>query len=162
MRLFVPTALFAVLLSLVACDSDEGQREDGSVPVHTAAQALERGKPAIDPPEGEPPPRLVVEDLIRGNGPVAEKGDELGVRFTSIRYVSGEHFETIWRRKDPFSFELGAGMVSPGWERGLLGMRVGGRRMLTVPPRMTSAFGLPPDPGPEDALIYVIDLLRVR
>jgi FKBP-type peptidyl-prolyl cis-trans isomerase len=94
----------------------------------------------------------VVEDLVEGTGAVAEVGDDLGVRYIGVNYRTGEEFEDS--SDATFEFELGSGFANAGWERGLRGMRAGGRRELIVP-RSLAPFG-------KEALIYVVDLLSVR
>lgn len=118
-------------------------------------------EPSVPLPAGRPPRKLVVKDLRPGKGREARAGDELTTQFIALR-VNGKKFESSWEPgRKPFSFELGANESSPGWERGLRGMRVGGRRELIIPPNLTSRFGTPPESGPEDTLVYVVDLLRV-
>jgi len=117
--------------------------------------------PKITAPEGPPPAKLEVTDLRKGTGAEAKLGDELTVQFAAIRYTTGEPFESSWDSGKPFTFTLDSDSVSPGWVRGLPGMRVGGRRELVVPPKLISRFGLPPGTGPEATLIYVVDLLEV-
>ena len=104
-----------------------------------------------------------MRDLIQGNGTKAGLGDELTVEYIGVRY-GGEPFTNSWERSKPFIFRLGAGsfMVNPGWEKGLPGMRVGGRRELIVPPKLLYQGGAPPGSKPADTLIYVIDLVAIN
>lgn len=118
--------------------------------------------PDISIPAGPPPKKLVVEDLKVGHGAKAKRGDTLSVRDVAVRYVNGEAFESNWEKgKSPFTFDLNTEDVSPGWVRGLQGMRVGGRRKLIVPPPLISRFGVAPGTGPEATLVYVIELLKL-
>lgn len=123
---------------------------------------VEGGPPHIQPPHGPPSPRLRIIDRKVGAGSAARPGDELTVQFAAIRYVSGKPFESSWENGHTFHFELNSASVSPGWVKGLQGMRVGGQRELIVPPREISRYGVPPGTGPENTLIYVIDLLEAR
>jgi peptidylprolyl isomerase len=126
----------------------------------SGAEAGQRPEPTVTVSVSRPPRALAVRDLIRGSGRAAQEGDELAVHFAAVRF-SGEFFESIW--EEPFSFELDSDEVSPGWVRGLPGMRVGGRRELIVPTQLTSRYGIPPSENdPRNALIYVVDLLEVK
>jgi peptidylprolyl isomerase len=144
-----------------ASDASKGgppAKPPGPLRSESAKQAARRPEPKVTPPRIRPPRELIVEDLIKGSGRPVEKGDDLAVHFTSIRF-DGEFFESIWDK--PFEFELSAKDVSPGWVQGLPGMRVGGRRELIVPTEMTSRLPIPPGQNyPDHALIYVVDLLR--
>jgi FKBP-type peptidyl-prolyl cis-trans isomerase len=104
----------------------------------------------------------VVEDLIKGRGPVARRGEELTVNYVGVLFRGGKEFDSSWKRGEPFTFSLGSHEVIKGWERGLRGMRVGGRRELVIPPRLAyGAAGQPPVIPPHSTLVFVIDLLGV-
>lgn len=125
-----------------------------------AAAAKPRPKPKIAKPTGAPPKKLVVEDLIEGKGPAAKAGDQVRVNYVGVSFKSGKEFDSSFRAGQPFELELGAGMVIPGWDRGLVGMKVGGRRKLTIPPDLAYGDqGSPPAIGPNETLVFVIDLL---
>jgi peptidylprolyl isomerase len=120
-------------------------------------------KPAIPKPTGSPPRRLVKEDIVKGKGPPAKGGDNLTMQYAGVTFSTGTEFDASWNRGEPFTFELGAGNVIPGWDRGIVGMRAGGRRKLTIPPRLAyGAQGQPPSIGPNETLVFVVDLLRIR
>ena len=149
-------------LALAGCgDSSTGSNEV------TTSEALPiekvRGRePEVELPKGAPPKALLARDLKRGNGETAEVGDELTTQFVAVYYTNGKLFESSWDgERRPFTFELGADESSPGWERGMPGMKVGGRRELIIPPKLTSRYGVPPGSGPELTLIYVVELLDV-
>ena len=133
------------------------------IPVQSARQAVRRGEPKLLPPKGPPPQDLVVKDLVEGSGPVAKKGDELTVEYVGVHY-NGAPFTNSWERRKPFHLKLGANspMVNPGWEKGIPGMRLGGRRELIVPPDLLFQSGAPPESRPADALVYVIDLVALH
>jgi peptidylprolyl isomerase len=122
-----------------------------------------RTKPEIDLPEGEAPSDLVIEDLIEGDGREAAAGDTVSAHYVGVAHSTGEEFDSSWNRGAPLDFPLGAGRVIPGWDRGIQGMKVGGRRKLTIPPQL--AYG---DRGagavikPGETLIFVVDLDDVR
>jgi peptidylprolyl isomerase len=119
-------------------------------------------KPEIDFPGDTPPSDLVVEDLKEGDGPEAKSGDTISAHYVGVAHSSGEEFDASWNRGAPLDFQLGVGQVIPGWDRGIVGMRVGGRRRLVIPPQL--AYG---DRGagaavkPGETLIFVVDLVGV-
>jgi peptidylprolyl isomerase len=124
-------------------------------------EAADRSEPAIKVPAGPPPKRLVVKDIIKGSGPTARAGSQLAVNYRGVSYSTGKTFDSSFGRQ-PFPFQLGAGQVIPGWDQGLEGMRVGGRRQLTVPAAL--AYGSRGGPGikPGETLIFQVDLLGAR
>ncbi|GAA1009147.1 peptidyl-prolyl cis-trans isomerase [Streptomyces sp. F-3] len=119
-------------------------------------------KPEIDFPGGEPPADLVIKDIWEGDGPQAEAGDTVSVHYVGVAFSTGEEFDASWNRGTPLQFRLGVGQVIAGWDRGVQGMRVGGRRQLIIPPHL--AYG---DRGagsrikPGETLIFVCDLVAV-
>jgi peptidylprolyl isomerase len=117
-------------------------------------------EPTVKPPSGPPPTKLVVKDLIKGTGAVAKAGDSVTVNYVGVLYKSGKVFNASWEAKRPFPFVLGEGQVIPGWDKGVVGMRVGGRRELIIP--AAEAYGKegrPPSIPPNSALVFVVDLL---
>src|SRR3954469_7147070 len=119
-------------------------------------------KPVIPKPKGTPPASLQVRDVVQGNGKVAESGDTLSMQYVGVSWSTGQEFDSSWG-KQPFKFQLGAGMVIPGWDQGLVGMRQGGRRELVIPPNLAyGPQGQPPSIGPNETLIFVIDLQKVK
>ena len=125
--------------------------------------ALNRSKPEIDFPAGEPPSDLVVVDDIDGDGTEAISGSTVLAHYVGVANSTGEEFDASWGRGEPLSFRLGVGQVIAGWDQGIAGMRVGGRRTLTIPPHL--GYG---DRGAGSAikggetLIFVVDLVDVR
>jgi len=120
-------------------------------------------KPEIDFPEGPPPGELETSDLTEGNGAEATSGSTAVVHYVGVAYSTGEEFDSSWKRGDPFAFPLGAGSVIAGWDRGVVGMKVGGRRRLVIPPDLAygeRGAGAAIPPG--ETLIFVVDLLDVR
>jgi len=120
-------------------------------------------KPEVDLVEGPPPADLVINDLTVGDGPEATPGQAVTVHYVGVSYATGEEFDSSWSRNDPFRFPLGGGRVIAGWDKGVAGMKVGGRRQLVIPPHL--AYG---DRGagsaikPGETLIFVVDLLAVN
>jgi peptidylprolyl isomerase len=120
-------------------------------------------KPPIAKPKGAPPAKLVKRDIVEGKGAVAKDGKELTMQYVGIAFSTGEEFDASWGRGEPFKFQLGAGMVIPGWDKGIAGMRVGGRRQLVIPPDLAyGAQGQPPTIGPNETLVFDVDLLKVK
>ncbi|CAL9377653.1 MULTISPECIES: FKBP-type peptidyl-prolyl cis-trans isomerase [Streptomyces] len=119
-------------------------------------------KPEIDFPGGEPPADLEIKDIWEGDGPVAKAGDTVSVHYVGVAFSTGEEFDASWNRGTPLRFQLGVGQVISGWDQGVQGMKVGGRRQLIIPPHM--AYG---DRGaggrikPGETLIFVCDLVSV-
>jgi len=157
-------AIIAVASLLVLAGGCGG--EDGSAGTATAAKPRTidlGGGPPIEIPAGPPPRRLVVEDLRKGSGAVARRGDELEVEYAGV-FWNGRPFTNSWERSKPFRFVLGGKniMITPAWHEGIAGMRVGGRRKLISPPAWQSEGEPPPEAGPDDTLVYVIDLISIR
>src|SRR3954449_12056395 len=121
-------------------------------------------KPVIPKPKGQPPASLQVRDIVQGNGKPAESGDTLSVQYVGVSWSTGQEFDSSWDRgKKPFKLKLGAGMVIPGWDQGLVGMRQGARRELIIPPNLAyGPQGQPPSIGPNETLVFVIDLQKVK
>ncbi len=119
-------------------------------------------KPIITVPGGEPPTELQMEDLVEGDGTVAAAGMAATVDYVGVSWSTGEEFDASWNRNDTFGFNLGAGEVISGWDLGVQGMKVGGRRRLTIPPEMGyGAFGAGGVIAPNETLIFVVDLRRL-
>ena len=119
-------------------------------------------KPQVEIPSGDPPAELVVEDLVVGDGDEATPGSQVDVHYVGVAGSTGEQFDASWDRGETFAFGLGRGQVIPGWDEGVAGMKVGGRRRLTIPPHL--GYG---DRGaggvikPGETLVFVVDLLGV-
>lgn len=120
-------------------------------------------KPEVDFPGGEPPTELEVTDLAVGDGEEAAPGRTAVVHYVGVAFSTGEEFDASWNRGEPFAFPLGAGNVIAGWDRGVVGMRVGGRRQLVIPPHLAyGERGAGRVIGPGETLIFVVDLLGLR
>ncbi|MEA2150292.1 MAG: hypothetical protein QOD69_2122 [Solirubrobacteraceae bacterium] len=119
-------------------------------------------KPAIPKPSGKPPKTLVVKDIVRGKGKTAKAGDTLTVQYVGVDYKTGKQFDASWDSGQPFQFQLGAQMVIPGWDQGIAGMKVGGRRELIIPPDLAyGPQGQPPAIAPNATLVFVVDLVKI-
>ena len=122
--------------------------------------ALERKRPEIEFPEGEPPSALVVTDEIVGDGPEASSGSTVTAHYVGVAFSTGEEFDASWNRGEPLRFRLGVGQVIPGWDQGISGMRVGGRRRLVIPSALAyGERGAGGAIGPNETLIFVVDLV---
>ena len=119
-------------------------------------------KPEIDFPDFEPPNDLASTDLVAGDGTEAKAGDTVSVHYVGVAHSTGEEFDASYNRGAPLKFRLGAGQVISGWDTGVQGMKIGGRRQLVIPPHL--GYG---DRGaggvikPGETLIFVVDLLEV-
>ena len=120
-------------------------------------------KPFVDPPEGPAPSELEIVDLEVGIGPEAVPGKTVAVHYVGVAFSSGEEFDSSYDRGQPLVFPLGARRVITGWDNGLVGMKVGGRRRLAIPPHLAygdrGAGGVI---GPGETLIFVCDLVGVK
>lgn len=119
-------------------------------------------KPKIDLPEGDAPSELTIRDLVVGDGPEAKPGRVVQVHYVGVTYESGKEFDASWDQGRPFKFAVGGGRVIKGWDRGVRGMKVGGRREIIVPPRLGYGNQSPsPSIPPGSTLVFVVDLLSV-
>jgi peptidylprolyl isomerase len=120
-------------------------------------------KPSITIPAGEAPADLILEDLEFGEGTEAVAGTNVTVHYVGVAWSNGQQFDASWDRNDTFSFRLGAGQVISGWDQGVAGMRVGGRRSITIPPHLGyGAAGAGGVIKGGETLVFVVDLLDVR
>jgi peptidylprolyl isomerase len=119
-------------------------------------------KPAVAVPSGAAPTKLVTKEIIVGTGPEAKAGDSVTVNYVGVLYKGGKEFDSSWKRNEPFTFALGKGQVIPGWDQGVAGMKVGGRRELIIPSELAyGKTGSPPTIPPNSPLVFVVDLLGV-
>jgi peptidylprolyl isomerase len=120
-------------------------------------------KPVVEPHEGDAPADLLIEDITVGDGPEAVPGRTVNVHYVGVAHSTGEEFDASWNRGQAFQFPLGGGRVIQGWDRGVAGMKVGGRRKLVIPPHL--GYGAQGAGGvikPGETLIFVVDLLGVN
>jgi peptidylprolyl isomerase len=162
-------AFACAALVVAGCGDDDSSSDSSGSTESAAAEAPEsssdassRGKPKVTVPSGAPPKQLEETDLIEGTGAEAKSGDKVTVQYVGVGYESGKEFDASWNRGEPFSFTLGASEVIPGWDQGVEGMKVGGQRELVIPPELAyGETGAPPAIGPNETLVFVIDLLEV-
>lgn len=119
-------------------------------------------RPQIRVPDGPAPDGLQIEDVVVGEGPEAKPGMRVTVDYAGASWSTGDEFDASWNRGDPFTFSLGAGQVIAGWDQGVEGMQVGGRRVLTIPPDLAyGTRGAGGVIGPDETLIFVVDLRKI-
>lgn len=175
MRAPISIVALCAALALAGCgsgsDSSTGSTEstgststEGSTtPAKQSEPTARKTKPKVTVPKGPPPKQLVVKELEEGTGAEAKAGDEVAVQYVGVDYKSGKEFDSSWSRHEPYVFQLGVGQVIPGWDKGIEGMKVGGRRELIIPPELAyGEAGSPPAIGPNETLIFVVDLLAVK
>ncbi len=120
-------------------------------------------KPSVSIPSTNPPADLVIEDLTVGTGKEATKGTNVEVHYVGVAWSTGKQFDASWDRNEAFEFRLGAGQVIAGWDQGVAGMKVGGRRSLTIPAHL--GYGNQGAGGAikgGETLVFVVDLLNVN
>jgi peptidylprolyl isomerase len=145
-----------------------GEKATASPPSSTTATALTpmtgplSKEPKVTPPSGTAPPKLVTREIVTGTGAEAKDGDTVTVNYVGVLYKTGKEFNASWETKEPFSFTLGQGQVIKGWDQGVVGMKVGGRRELIIPAEFAyGKTGSPPEIPANEALVFVVDLLGV-
>lgn len=155
-------------LLLAACAADGSDEvADGPDPAPSSSAATE-GPPdaaailaSVHPDRGEPPTELVITDLVPGTGATLSAGDRVTVHYYGVRWSDGGTFDASWNRGQPFTFELGAGQVISGWDVGVEGMQVGGRRVLTIPPALAYGDrGAGNVIGPGETLVFIVDAVE--
>lgn len=162
-------------LAVAGCGSSSSTTSSSSSEESTAATSTEEGsaketestkkktKPKVTVPKGAPPKKLEAKDLEEGSGATAKAGDAVSVNYVGVNYKTGKEFDASWDRGEPFTFTLGAGEVIPGWDQGVEGMKVGGRRELIIPPELGyGAAGAPPAIPPNETLVFVVDLEAIE
>jgi peptidylprolyl isomerase len=169
-KILIVSSCAALVLTVAGC----GSSSDSSSSTQSASEATSteakgggatdlKEKPKVTVPGGAAPKKLEEKEIVVGSGAEAKAGDEVTVQYVGVGYDSKEEFDSSWSRNEPFSFTLGGGEVITGWDKGVAGMKVGGRRELIIPPGMAyGPAGSPPVIGPNETLIFVIDLLAVN
>ncbi len=131
-----------------------------TAPAKTPTSGPLSKEPTVPHASGPAPTTLVTKEIIKGTGAEAKTGDTVTVNYVGALYENGKVFDASWKRNEPFQFTLGKGEVIPGWEQGVVGMKVGGRRELIIPASLGyGAKGSPPKIPPNAPLIFVVDLL---
>ena len=141
-------------------DSSSTTSSSGILP--TPTKDLSK-KPRIPHQPGDAPSQLVSQDIVKGTGATAEAGDTVTVQYVGVRFRDGQQFDASWDRGQPLVFPLGTGQVIQGWDQGLVGMKVGGRRQITIPPH--KGYGAAGAGGVikgGETLVFVVDLKKVQ
>jgi len=150
--------LACLALAAAGCGGSDDEKASTPEPASTPAAT----KPEVTVPK-QLPKTLVKKDLKVGDGATATAGKSVTVQYVGVSAVNGRQFDASWDRGEPFPFTLGQGEVIQGWDEGVEGMKVGGRRMLVIPPDLAyGAQGSPPNIGPNETLVFVIDLVSVE
>ena len=119
-------------------------------------------EPTVTIPAGAAPATLVTKEIIKGTGPEAKAGQSVTVNYVGALFHGGKVFDASWKRHEPFTFTLGQGAVIKGWDQGIAGMKVGGRRLLAIPASLAyGSKGAGASIPPNSALVFVVDLLGV-
>jgi peptidylprolyl isomerase len=157
-------ALLGLVLALAGCGGDDKESAATATPKATAAPDntdLSK-KPTVTVPDELPPDKLQIEDIVKGKGPAAKKGDKVTVQYVGLTWSTSVEFDSSWSRGKPYPLTLGKGDVIAGWDQGIPGMRKGGRRQITIPADLAyGAQGSPPDIGPNECLRFIIDMVKI-
>jgi peptidylprolyl isomerase len=171
--------LCALALPLAACGGGGGSSSEQPAsapaggPTPTADETVaaladsiskdRKVKPVVAIPAGGTPSKLTIKDIVPGTGKAAKRGETVSVQYVGSSWSTGAEFDASWDKGQPFSFPLGQGQVIPGWDRGVVGMKPGGRRLLVIPPDLGyGAQGSPPKIAANETLAFVIDLESVK
>jgi peptidylprolyl isomerase len=188
-RYLLTLPLLLAVFALAACGSDSKSSDESAAaptaaateaPTEAPTEAATAGGPTqgdagvkvtgklgaapkIEVPKGgTAPTSLTIKDIKKGTGPKATAGQTVDMQYTGVLFKDGTKFDASWDRGQPFSFSLGAGMVIPGWDQGIVGMQKGGRRLLVIPPDLAyGASGSGPI-GPNEPLVFVVDLDDIK
>ncbi len=158
--------LLVLVLALAGCggDGDDGETAATATPKATATpdNTDVTKKPKVTVPDELPPDELQIKDIVKGKGPAARNGDKVSMNYVGLTWSTSVEFDSSWERGEPYTLTLGKGDVIKGWDEGIVGMRQGGRRELTIPAEMAyGAQGSPPNIGPNEALRFIIDLVKL-
>jgi peptidylprolyl isomerase len=150
--------ILLVVVAVILIGRSGGSSDDTS----SKADITVPNGPTIKLPTGSAPTQLQVKDLKTGTGAEAKAGDQVSVQYVGVLYDNGSKFDSSYDHGQPFSFKLGGGQVIQGWDQGVAGMKVGGRRELIIPPDLAyGAQGQPPTIPPNATLVFVVDLVSV-
>jgi len=161
------TLLLLVVLAIVltGCGSDDGETSAKATPKATPTPSntdLSK-KPVVTVPDELPPDTLQKRDIVVGKGPAAKTGDTVSMQYVGLTWSTSVEFDASWDRGEPYTFKLGEGKVIKGWDEGIPGMRVGGRRELTIPADQAyGAQGSGQDIGPNECLRFIVDLVKLK
>ena len=165
LRLLLGVVLVLSVLAGCGGGDDDGETAATPTPEATATPAntdLSK-KPVVTVPDELPPDTLQKRDIVEGKGRAAKKADNVDMQYVGVAWSTSHEFDSSWERGEPFAFKLGEGGVIKGWDEGIPGMKVGGRRELTIPADQAyGEQGQPPDIGPNEALRFIVDLKKIK
>ena len=148
--------------SLIKAEGTSSTSTTSSATAKTPTSGPLSKEPTVTPPSGPAPAKLETKELITGTGAEAKDGDSVTVNYVGVLYKNGKVFDASWKRHEPFTFTLGKGQVIKGWDQGVPGMKVGGRRELIIPAELAyGKTGSPPTIPANSPLVFVVDLLGV-
>jgi peptidylprolyl isomerase len=148
------------VIKAAEASSGKSSEKSSTVTAKTPTTGPLSKEPKVTVPSGPAPKKLEIKDLIVGSGAEAKAGETVTVNYVGVLYKGGKEFDASWKRNEPFSFTLGKGQVIAGWDQGVAGMKVGGRRELIIPSELAyKAQGSPPTIPPNAPLVFVVDLL---
>ena len=153
--IFVGTILVGAIIAVVivlATGGDDSSSDSGG---DTST------KPEVEVPDGAPPKELETEDLVEGDGTEAKTGDTVTMEYVGVSYSNGKEFDSSWERPEPFTFQLGSGQVIPGWDQGIPGMKVGGRRRLVIPPSLAYGNTRSGPIPPNATLVFDVEMVSI-
>jgi peptidylprolyl isomerase len=165
MRKVLLIVLASLAVAIAGCgggDVSSGSSGESTGSTTVDSSAAPATKPKVKVPSGAPPTELKSRDLVQGDGATARAGDEVTVQYVGVDYRSGKQFDASWDRGEPFTFPLGGGEVIQGWDKGVQGMKVGGRRELIIPPELAYGSQQVGPIAPNSTLVFVIDLVAVN
>jgi peptidylprolyl isomerase len=170
-RYLIACGLAALSMTAAGCGGSDTETAEFTVdapPAGESAAAAEQPvssgeKPKVTVPDGPPPKQLETRDIKKGSGKTAKTGDDVTMDYVGVSYSTKKEFDSSFSAGQPFDFTLGQGAVIVGWDEGIVGMKVGGRRELVIPPAQAyGAQGRPPSIKPNETLVFVVDLLAVN
>jgi peptidylprolyl isomerase len=175
MKVLIATACLCLGLSLASCGGDSdgsattqssdsvagGATESSTITTESNSTSAS-AKPKLTVPKGVPESEFAFRDVKEGKGAGAKAGDQLGVQYVGIGYKTGEEFDSSWGESEPFTFTLGRGEVIDGWERGLVGMKVGGRREMVIPAKLAYGSQGTSSVAPGETLVFAVELLAIE
>ncbi len=169
-RYLIACGLAALSLTVAGCGGSDVETAEFTVDAppagsETTAEEAESPskKPKVEVPDGPAPKELEIRDIKEGSGPAAKAGDSVSMAYVGVAYSTKKEFDNSYDRGQPFEFTLGEGQVIAGWDEGIVGMKAGGQRELIIPPgKAYGAQGSPPNIGPNETLVFVVDLLAIN
>lgn len=176
MKRLIPTIVACWALALAGCGEDDSPEPATETTTQAATTTGEQAdtaetagsgevgktKPKVAVPKNLSPDEFAFREVEKGTGATAKDGDEVTVHYVGVGFKTGKEFDASWDRGEPLTFQLGVGQVIPGWDQGVKGMKVGGRREMLIPPELAYGKAGTPSIAPNETLIFSVDLLAVN